>query len=229
MSEVTGPGTAVVPHAPRMGTVGIPSPGVEARPEEDGELLVRGGNVMVGYYKSPEQTAEAIDTEGWLHTADVADADSDGHHRIVDRKKELIITAGGKNISPANRESMMKHHPLICQAVCVGDARKFLSALVVLDPDAAATWAHARGIDGRSIAELAAHPDVVAEIARGLGATNARVSRAEQIKRLMILPAEWTAESEELTPTLKVRRRVVDRKYVSEIEAMYSKSPLSGQ
>jgi long-subunit acyl-CoA synthetase (AMP-forming) len=225
MSEVTGPGTAVPPHAPRMGTVGTALPGVEVKLGADGELLTRGGNLMVGYYKAPDQTAEAIDHDGWLHSGDIATVDADGYYRIVDRKKELIITAGGKNVSPANLESLIKHHPLIGQAVALGDGRKFISALIVLAPDVATGWARSHGIEATSMAALAKHPDVVAAVAKAIADANSKVSKAEQVKRFMILGAEWTAESEELTPTLKLKRRVVDSKYAGEINAIYGDPP----
>lgn len=222
MSEVTGPGTAVPPHAPRMGTVGTALPGVEVKLAPDGELLTRGGNLMVGYYKAPDQTAEAIDRDGWLHSGDIATVDADGYYRIVDRKKELIITAGGKNVSPANLESLIKHNPLIGQAVAVGDGRKFISALIVLAPDVAASWARSRGIEPTSMAALASDPEVVAAVRKAIADANGKVSKAEQVKRFAILGTEWTAESEELTPTLKLKRRVVDTKYRADIDALYA-------
>jgi long-subunit acyl-CoA synthetase (AMP-forming) len=225
MSEVTGPGTAVPPHAPRIGTVGTALPGVEVKLAADGELLTRGGNLMVGYYKAPDQTAEAIDQDGWLHSGDIATVDADGYYRIVDRKKELIITAGGKNVSPANLESLIKHNPLIGQAVALGDRRKFISVLIVLAPDVATSWARSRGIEATSMAALAVHPEVVAAVRAAITDANSKVSKVEQVKRFMILGTEWTAESEELTPTLKLKRRVVDRKYAAEVDALYGDPP----
>ena len=225
MSELTGPGTAVPPRAPRMGTVGTALPGTEVKLGSDGELIARGGNVMVGYYKAPEQTAETIDAGGWLHSGDIATVDSDGYFRIVDRKRELIITAGGKNISPANLESLIKHNPLISQAVAIGDRRRFVSALIVLAPDIAMGWARAHGVAAGSTAELAQHPAMIAAVRQALVEVNTHVSSAEQIKRFTILGTEWTPESEELTPTLKIKRRVVDQKYAAEIEAMYAPEP----
>jgi long-chain acyl-CoA synthetase len=224
MSELTGPGTAVPPRAPKMGTVGTALVGSEVTLAPDGELIARGGNVMVGYYKAPEQTAEAIDAAGWLHSGDIATVDRDGYFTIVDRKKELIITAAGKNISPANLESLIKHHPLIGQAVVIGERRKFVSALIVLAPDVAQAWARSKGI-AAATAELAKHQEVVAAVRRALLEVNSHVSRVEQIKRFTILTTEWTPESEELTPTLKIKRRVVDHKYGAEIEAMYADTP----
>jgi long-subunit acyl-CoA synthetase (AMP-forming) len=224
MSELTGPGTAVPPGAPKMGTVGTELIGTEVALAADGELIARGGNLMVGYYKAPEQTAEAIDAAGWLHSGDIATVDSEGYFRIVDRKRELIITAAGKNISPANLESLIKHHPLVGQAVVIGDRRKFISALIVLAPDIAQAWAKSKGITATT-AELATHPEIIGAVRRALSETNTHVARVEQIKRFTILTAEWTPESEELTPTLKIKRRVVDKKYAAEIDAMYADSP----
>jgi long-chain acyl-CoA synthetase len=205
----------------KIGSIGVTLPGIEARIADDGELLVRGGMVMRGYYKDPEKTAETIDADGWLATGDVATMDDDGYLRIVDRKKELIITAGGKNISPANIESLLKSHALIGQACVIGDNRQYLSALIVLDGEIAPAWAAARGLGGASIAELSSHPDVADEIARAVADVNARLSRVEQLKKWTVLPAEWTAESEELTPTLKLKRRVIGTKYADVIESMY--------
>jgi long-chain acyl-CoA synthetase len=221
MSELSAIGTLNPLGAIRIGTIGVTLPGVEAKIEPDGELLVRGGLVMKGYYREPEKTAEALDAAGWLHTGDVATRDEDGYLRIVDRKKELIITAGGKNISPANIESLLKEHQLIGQACVIGDNRAYLTALIVLDQDVAPAWAHARGIEASSVAEIAQHPAVAEEIERAVAAVNQRVSRVENVRRYTILPAEWTAESEELTPTLKLKRRVITAKYADVIESMY--------
>jgi long-chain acyl-CoA synthetase len=206
----------------RLGTVGKPNAGLEVKLAPDGELLLRGGNVMRGYYKDPEGTAAAIDADGWLHTGDVASLDADGYVSIVDRKKELIITAGGKNISPANLENLLKRNPLIGQAAVVGDRRPYIAALIVLDADAARTWAAEHGLGDVSMAELARHPDVVAEVQRGVDSANESVSRAEHVRRFVVLPVEWTAESGELTPTLKLKRRVINERYAAAIEQLYS-------
>jgi long-chain acyl-CoA synthetase len=225
MSELTGPATAVPADDHKAPSIGKPLPGVEVRLGEDGELLVRGGNVMVGYYRDPEKTAEAIDEDGWVHSGDIAVLGDDGHFRIVDRKKELIITSSGKNISPANLESLAKSSPIIGQAVAIGDGRKFISVLVVLDPQVAPLWAKAHGVESASMAELAENPATVAEVRRALAVANTHVSRVEQFKRFTILPAEWSPESEELTPTMKLKRRVIESKYKPQIEAMYADPP----
>ena len=221
MSELTGPATQVAPNDYKAPSIGRAIAGVEVRLGEDGELLVRGGNVMVGYYRDPVKTAEIIDTDGWLHSGDIAVQGADGDFRIVDRKKELIITSAGKNISPSNLESLAKSSPIIGQAVAIGDGRKFISVLVVLDPQVAPLWAKAQGIEASSMAKLSDHPATVAEVRRALTIANTHLSRVEQFKRFTILPAEWSLESEELTPTMKLRRRLIESKYRAQIEAMY--------
>ena len=225
MSELTGPGTAVPLNDYRTPSIGTPLPGVEARLGEDGELMIRGGNVMVGYYREPAKTAEAIDKDGWMHTGDIAQLDPDGHYRIVDRKKELIITSSGKNISPSNLEALAKSSPIIGQAVAVGDARSYISVLVVLDPQVAPLWAKAHAVAAGSLAELSEDPAVVAEVRRALTLANTHIARIEQFKRFTILPTEWTPESEELTPTMKLKRRVIETKYQQQIDAMYGDPP----
>jgi long-chain acyl-CoA synthetase len=225
MSELTGPATANPRDRIKFGTVGPTIAGVEAKLDEDGELLIRGGNVMPAYYKDPDRTADTFDADGWLRSGDIATVDEDGYYRIVDRKRELIITSGGKNISPANIEALVKHHPLIGQAIAVGDGHNYVTALIVLDPEVAPVWARARGVAAGSLAELAAHPAVVAEVRRGVAEANSHLSQAESVKRFTILPTEWTAESEELTPTLKLKRRVVHAKYAGAIAAMYAAEP----
>jgi long-chain acyl-CoA synthetase len=221
MSEIGVIGTRSPPDRIKLGSIGVTLPGVEARLAPDGELQVRGGMVMRGYYKDPEKTAETIDPEGWLATGDIATVDAEGYYTIVDRKKELIITAGGKNISPANLESLLKAHPLIGQACVIGDNRAYLTALIVLDGMGAPAWAAAHGIASRAIAELAVDPEVAAEVGRAVAAVNVHVSRVENIRKWTILPTEWTAETAELTPTLKLKRRVIRDKYARAIAAMY--------
>jgi long-chain acyl-CoA synthetase len=206
----------------RNGTVGVASYGVEIRVADDGELLVRGGNVTQGYYKEPEKTAETIDADGWLHTGDIGEMDADGYIKIIDRKKELIITAGGKNISPANLENLLKQHPLVGQACAIGDRRPFVTALIVLDPDASRLWARTNGIEFSSTADLASRREVVTEVQTAVNDCNRHVSRVESVRKFTVLPTEWTAESEELTPTLKLKRRVILKKYAGEVDAMYS-------
>ena len=222
MTEDSGPATANPPDAIKMGTVGQAIPGVEVKLADDGEILVRGGNIAPGYYKDPEKTAETFDSSGWLHTGDIGTMDEDGYLKVVDRKKELIITAGGKNISPSNLESLLKQHPLVGQACVVGDGKRYVSALIVLDGEAAPIWAGQNGIPFTSVGELASSERVTAEIQQAIDDANQHVSQVEQIKRFTILPTEWTVDSEELTPTLKLKRRVIHTKYAEEIEALYA-------
>jgi long-chain acyl-CoA synthetase len=222
MSENTGPLTWDSVRV-KAGSVGRALPGVEVALAPDGEVIARGGNVFTGYLNDPEKTADALDDEGWLHTGDIGEFDDEGYLRIVDRKKELIITAGGKNISPANLEAALKSIPLIGQAAVIGDQRPFMSALLVLDPDAAAAWAKAHGIESSSLATLAEHPDVLAEVDAGVREANAKFSQVEQIKKWKVLGEEWMPDSEELTPTMKLKRRGVNAKYAAEIESLYAR------
>jgi long-chain acyl-CoA synthetase len=198
-------------------------PGIEVRLEEDGEVVCRGGNVFRGYLDAPDKTAEVLDADGWFHSGDIGQFDEAGYLRIVDRKKELIITAGGKNISPANLEAALKAGALIGQACAIGDDRPFVSALLVLDPDAAPVWARQHGIEG-GFTELAAHPDVIAEVQREVDSANAGFSQVEKIKRFKLLADEWLPDSEELTPTMKLKRRGVHAKYATDIESLYGPS-----
>ena len=182
---------------------------------------MRGPNVFMGYLNLPEKTAETIDAEGWLHTGDVGELDGDGYLKIVDRKKELIITSSGKNLSPANIEGLLKEHPLIGQALVYGDDRPYVVALIVLDHELAPGWAARNGLGAADLAELAGHEQVLAEIQLAVDAANQHLARIEQVKRFEVLPVEWTAESEELTPTLKLRRRIIHAKYAERIDALY--------
>jgi long-chain acyl-CoA synthetase len=220
MSECTGPMTwALMPIKP--GTVGQAIPGQELKLLDDGEVCCRGGNVFSGYLKDPDRTADVLDDDGWLHSGDIGRLDDDGFLSIVDRKKELIITAGGKNISPANIESAIKSYPLIGQACAIGDGRAYMTALIVLDPDVAPAWAKSRGMEFSSVADLSAHPDVRSEVERCIAEANTRFSQVEQIKKFAILPTEWQPDSDELTPTMKLKRRGVLAKYADEIEQLY--------
>ena len=220
MSESSGPMTWA-PFLVRAGTVGPAIPGCDVQLADDGEVICRGGNVFRGYLDDPEKTAEALDADGWLHSGDIGIFDADGYLRIVDRKKELIITAGGKNISPANLEAALKAEELIGQAGVIGDGRPFVSALVVLDPDVAPVWARQRGIEPTSLVELADHPEVRAEVERERAHAMEAFNNAESVKKVSILHAEWMPDSEELTPTMKLKRRGIQAKYASQIEALY--------
>jgi long-chain acyl-CoA synthetase len=222
MSESSGPMTFDAVEV-RIGTVGRAIPGCEVKLAEDGEVICRGGNVFRGYLNDPEKTADALDDDGWLHSGDIGELDDDGYLRIVDRKKELIITAGGKNISPANLEAALKSFPLIGQACVIGDGRAFVSALLVLDPEIAPAWAKQRGTGGASLAELAEHPDVRVEVEGYVAEANQRFSNVEQVKKFALLGEEWLPDSEELTPTMKLKRRGIHTKYAEVIEEIYTR------
>jgi long-chain acyl-CoA synthetase len=223
MSEIASIGTMVPPDNLRLGTVGPAIPGVEVRLAEDGELLVRGPTVMAGYRNQPEKTAETIDPGGWLHTGDIAQLDDAGFVKIIDRKKELIINAGGKNMSPANIEQQLKQgSPLIGQAVAIGDRRPYNVALLVLDPDASAAFARQHGLADAGPAAMSAEAAVLSEISTGVERANSHLSRVEQIKRFKVLPCDWPPAGDELTPTMKLKRKPIAEKYAVEIEALYS-------
>jgi long-chain acyl-CoA synthetase len=223
MSELASIATLVPPDRLRLGTVGPPIPGVEIRLAGDGEILVRGETVMAGYRNQPEKTAEAVDADGWLRTGDIGERGEDGYFRIIDRKKELIINAAGKNMSPANIEQRLKQgSPLIGQAIAIGDRRPYNVALIVLDPDASSAFARERGLPEASPAAMAGEPAVLDEVATGLARANSHLSRVEQIKRFKVLPCDWPPAGDELTPTMKLRRKSVHEKYAAEIEALYA-------
>jgi long-subunit acyl-CoA synthetase (AMP-forming) len=223
MSETCGVGTTNPPGRARIGTVGPPVPGVEIKLAEDGEVLIRGECVMSGYRNLPDKTAEVLDAEGWLHTGDVGEFDAQGYLRIIDRKKELIINAAGKNMSPSNIESTLKAaSPLIGQVCVIGDARAYNTALVVLDSDYAPAWAEARGLGRRSLEDLSRDPAIRAEAQAGVDRANERLSRVEQVKRFTILPSDWLPGGDELTPTMKLKRKPIAEKYRALIEKMYA-------
>jgi long-chain acyl-CoA synthetase len=223
MSETCGVATCNPPKKIKLGTVGPAMPGTELKLAEDGEVLVRSAACMPGYRNMPEKTAETIDSDGWLHTGDIGELDEDGYLRIVDRKKELIINAAGKNMSPASIESKLKAaSPLIGQAAAIGDARRYNVALIVLDPDYAPAWAQGQGIAGATLEDLAEHDAIRGEIETAVSSANERMARVEQIKKFKILPTEWISGGDELTPTMKLKRKPIERKYSSEVEELYA-------
>jgi long-subunit acyl-CoA synthetase (AMP-forming) len=212
MSETTGYGAVNPPDAIRIGTVGPPAPGAEIRLADDGEVLIRGAFITTGYRNQPEKTAEAIDADGWLQTGDIGEFDDDGYLRLVDRKKELIINAGGKNMSPANIEAKLKAaSPVIGQAIAIGDGKPYNVALLTLDPDVAPAYEQQQGRDA-----------LLAEVERGVEAANEQLARVEQIKRFKLLDEEWQPGGEELTPTMKLKRKPINEKYAKEIEELYA-------
>jgi long-chain acyl-CoA synthetase len=212
MSETTGYGTCNPPERIKIGTVGPPSPGGEIKLADDGEVLIRGPFVMPGYRNQPEKTREVLDEDGWLHTGDIGEFDEDGYLRLVDRKKELIISAGGKNMSPANIEAKLKaSSPVIGQAIAIGDARPYNVALVTLDPDVAPAYEQQHGRDA-----------LLAEVKRGSEAANEQLARVEQVKKFKLLDEEWEPGGDELTPTMKLKRKPIHEKYASAIEELYA-------
>jgi long-subunit acyl-CoA synthetase (AMP-forming) len=211
MSETAGFGACNPPDRIRIGTVGPAAPGAEIRLADDGEVLVRGPFVMAGYRNDPDKTRETIDPDGWLHTGDIGELDEDGYLKLVDRKKELIISAGGKNMSPANIEAKLKaSSPVIGQAIAIGDGKPYNVALVTLDPDVAPAFEQQQGRDA-----------LLAEVERGVEAANEQLARVEQIKRYRLLDDEWPAGGDELTPTMKLKRKPIHEKYATEIEQLY--------
>jgi long-chain acyl-CoA synthetase len=223
MSETTGAGACNPPEKVKIGTVGPPAPGIEIKLADDGEVLIRGPVVMPGYRNAPDKTAEALDSDGWLHTGDIGQFDDDGYLMIVDRKKELIINASGKNMSPANIEAKVKSsHPLIGQAIAIGDGRPYNVALITLDPDVAPAFAGQHGIEDSSFESLSQQQAVIDEVQKGVEAANQSLARVEQIKKFKLLPVDWEPGGDELTPTMKLKRKPIAQKYAEEIDELYS-------
>ncbi|MFF3504665.1 AMP-dependent synthetase/ligase [Streptomyces sp. NPDC003247] len=223
LTETTGVATTNSPRTGfRLGSVGRPVSSVEIRTAEDGEIEVRGTTVFSGYLREDGSVQSAVDAEGWLRTGDIGRVDEDGYLWLTDRKKEMIVTSTGKNVSPALVENALKEHPLIGQALVHGDNRSYLVALLVLDAEAAPAWATAHGIEaGTGLADLAAHPAVRAEVERAVAAANSRLNRTEQVKRYTLLAEEWGPATGELTPSLKMRRRVIREKYGAALDGLY--------
>ena len=212
MSETSGYGACNPPGKIKIGTVGPPSPGAEIKLADDGEVLIRGPFVMTGYRNQPEKTREALDADGWLHTGDIGEFDDDGYLTLVDRKKELIISAGGKNMSPANIEAKLKaSSPVIGQAIAIGDGKPYNVALITLDPDVAPAFEQQHSREA-----------LLAEVERGIEAANEQLARVEQIKKFKLLDEEWQPGGDELTPTMKLKRKPINEKYASEIEELYA-------
>jgi long-chain acyl-CoA synthetase len=222
MTETCGAITANGPGAFKLGTVGRATPGMEVRLGEDGEVLVRGPVVTPGYHQQDDATHALIDEDGWVHTGDIGTLDDDGFFAIVDRKKELIITSQGKNIAPSNIENYLKESPIIGHAMAIGDARPYVVAILTLDGEIAPIMAQQLGLEFTDLADLARKPEILAIAQQAVDAANERLSRPEQVKSFELLPVEWTAESDELTPTLKLKRRVVNQKYADVVTSLYS-------
>ncbi len=208
------------PDKNKLGTVGPPVPGMELRIADDGEILIRGGGVMKCYHDKPEDTREVLDEDGWFHSGDIGEIDHDGYLKITDRKKDIIVTAGGKNVAPQNIENQLKTHPLISQVVVHGDKRKFLSALLTLDAENLTKWGAEHGLNG-AYEDIVKHPKVHAEIQEAIDRLNERLASYETIKKFAILPTEFSQETGELTPTIKVKRRVVEKRHSEILEGFY--------
>jgi long-chain acyl-CoA synthetase len=221
LTETTAAVTVNGPEALKIGTVGRPLPGTAVRVGDDGELLFRGGQVFAGYWNNEAATTETLDRDGWFHTGDVGEVDDEGFVRITGRKKEILVTAGGKNVAPAVLEDRLRAHHLISQCIVVGDGEPYIAALVTIDPDALAPWAQAHGKSSK-VADLVDDPELRAEVEIAVEDANRAVSKAESIRRFAILPVDWTEESGELTPSLKLKRNVVMRGFRDEVEALYS-------
>jgi long-chain acyl-CoA synthetase len=223
MSETCGAGTVNPSDRIKIGTVGPPAPGVQIKLDSDGEVLMKSDVVMPGYRNLPEKTKETFTDDGWLRTGDIGEFDEDGYLKIVDRKKELIISAGGKNMSPANIEAALKTaSPLIGQACCIGDGRPYNTALIVLDPDFAPAWAATQGIEETTLETLARDERVRAAVQEGVDSANEKLARVEQIKKFTIVEGDWLPSGDELTPTMKLKRKPIAEKYAAAIAAMYS-------
>jgi long-chain acyl-CoA synthetase len=222
MTETTGSVTACGPGSFRLGTVGRAQPGIEIRIAGDGEILARGPVTTTGYHQNPEATAALVDADGWVHTGDIGELDADGFLRVVDRKKEMIITSAGKNIAPSNIENLLKESPLVGHALAYGEGRPYVVAILTLDPEVAPILAGRLGVEDTALDVLATDPRVLGVVQQAVDAANARLSRPEQVKKWRLLPVEWTAESAELTPTLKLKRRVVHEKYADVLADLYS-------
>jgi long-chain acyl-CoA synthetase len=222
LTETTAALTVNLPEAQKIGTVGRPIPGTAVRVADDGELLFRGGQVFAGYWNNEDATREALEPDGWFHTGDVGEVDDEGFVRITGRKKEIIVTAGGKNVAPAVLEDRLRAHPLIDQCMVVGDGQPFIGALVTIDPEALPTWAESHGKSG-SLADLVDDPDLRAEIEKAVEEANSAVSKAESIRKFTILADDWTEEGGQLTPSLKLKRNVVMREFRAEIAALYAR------
>lgn len=224
MTETTSAVTACGPDDFRLGTVGRALPGIEVTVADDGEILARGPVTTPGYFRGEDATRALVDDDGWVHTGDIGELDEDGFLKVVDRKKEMIITSSGKNIAPSNVENLLKESPLIGHALVHGEGRPYLVAALTLDPEVAPLVAGKLGIESTDLVDLARDPRILAQVEQAVEAANARLSRPEQVKAWELLPVEWTAESDELTPTLKLKRRVVHTKYSDVLDGLYSPS-----
>jgi long-chain acyl-CoA synthetase len=221
LTETSAGTTVNRPQQSKIGSVGPPVPGTEIKIAGDGEILIRGPGVMKGYYKNPQATAEAIDSEGWFHSGDIGEVDRDGHVRITDRKKDIIVTAGGKNVSPQNLENLLKTYPIVSQAMVYGDRRKYLTVLVCASEEAARRLLTDKGVPAGNYAEISKRPEIVAEVQAVVDQINKDLPPYETLKRFILADHEFTQETGELTPTLKVKRKLVTQTYKRQLDALY--------
>jgi long-chain acyl-CoA synthetase len=222
MTETSAAATVNKPGRNKVGTVGQPLPGVTVKIADDGEILLKGGIVFGSYWHNPQATGEALDAEGWMHTGDLGSLDDEGFLRVTGRKKEIIVTAGGKNVAPAVLEDRLRAHPLISQCMVVGDNQPFIACLITLDPDALEHWKKQHGKpESASVADLIEDPELIAEIQAAVDDANKAVSRAESIRKFRLLPVDFTTENGYVTPSLKVKRAVVAKDFAADIDALY--------
>jgi long-chain acyl-CoA synthetase len=221
MTETCAAVTSCGPDSFRLGTVGRALAGIEVRLADDGEILARGPVSTPGYFQQEDATRELIDADGWVHTGDIGELDDEGFLSVIDRKKELIITSSGKNIAPSNIENYLKESPIVGHAMAIGDGRPYVVAVLTLDGEIAPLVAQQLGVEFTDLADLATKPQILGMAQAAVDAANERLARPEQVKKWALLPTEWTAESEELTPTLKLKRRVVNTNYADQISALY--------
>ena len=224
LTETTAPATVNVPDRVKIGTVGAPLPGVGIRIADDGEILIRGNNVFAGYHNNDDATSDAV-RDGWFHTGDIGELDEDGYLKITGRKKELLVTAGGKNVAPAGLEDRLRAHPLVSQCIVVGDQKPFIAALITLDEEMYPTWAKNNGIDGVPFSQAGSNEVVLAELQKAVDDANKSVSKAESIRKFAVLEGDFTEENGYLTPSLKLKRNLVMRDFQDQVEGLYAGAP----
>src|SRR5262249_61600697 len=230
LTETTAPATVNRPGRIKIGTVGQPLPGVSVRIAGDGEILIAGPNLFAGYWKNASATAEALTPDGWLRTGDVGELDDEGYLRVTGRKKELIVTAGGKNVSPAVLEDRIRAHPLVSQCIVVGDGPPYVACLITLDPEAVRAWLARRNRPAEtSLDHLTDDPDLIAELQAAVDDANHAVSRPESSRRSHVLGTDGTEQKGYLTPSLKLRRAMVTKDFADQIEALYSEPAAAGE
>jgi long-chain acyl-CoA synthetase len=224
LTETTAAGTINTPSNLRIGSVGRPGPGVTVRIADDGEILMSGLHIYQGYWKNTQATSESI-IDGWFHTGDIGNIDDDGYVTITGRKKELIVTAGGKNVAPAVLEDRLRAHPLVSQCMVVGDQQPFIACLVTIDAEALGPWLKSKGKPEAPVADLTQDADLIAEVQTAVDEANKAVSKAEAIRKFAILPVDWTEEGGQLTPSLKLKRAVVMKEFAKDVDALYAGGP----